>query len=513
MDSTKQPRPTCGPVLAGLVLVLAVLAVYARGIHGPFLYDDLAYVVGNPTIRSLSGALASFGDPAAGDDGHFSDQVYRPLIPVAYALIHAVGGMKPAAFHLALYLLHALNTVLVFVLFRRLTVRGGAAFWAAAWWGLHPVQVESVQWISGLDDVLGGTFVLLTSLLVIADRRYVAWPVFLLGLLCKETSIMAAALVFLLVFFRDDSPPAARFRTAALRTVPFAAMAVGYLIVRAALIGLTQGQGYWGGSVAATIFTMAKGLLVYFRLILLPVSLRINYLFHLEHGMNFASGIGFALILVAGVVAWLAYRRRPLITLGILWFFCFFAPVSNLFPIYALVNERFLYVPLIGVALVGADLVGRIQTHLRFYVVTGFLILVVLAALSFSRVGVWLDEERFWKDIVDKEPGIVGFQTNLGIVYAGQKRYEEAEALFRAVLGRRPNDVEAAANLGQLYLESGRYPEALALYEQLHARRPDDPRFTTGRELVRAAMSGTDPSFDSEKPPDGRLEPGFDPAE
>ena len=471
-----------------LALCAIVLLVYARGLNGPFLYDDAAYVVHNPTIQSPITAIETFGAPTAIDKGEFYWQVYRPIVPVVYSLIHALFGLNPFGFHLVNVLLHALNAILLFLLLRKLNLTLLAALFSAAWWALHPVHVESVQWISGLDDVLGPTLAL-AAILLTFNKKYVhALLCYTLALLTKETAIMAIVPLFALEWFRHPGVVGQKLRRASLVTLPFVAPAAAYVLLRFVLIGLQQDATYWGGSLQSTALTMSKAFLVYVRLIFVPVQLRINYLFPVETGVSLAVALGLAALALCLAVIIYTYKKAPLICAGLVWFFAFLFPVSNLLPIFALVGERFMYLPLAGLALVLADLGSRIRNVKKPMLVAGVLILATLAALSVIRIGVWCDEERFWQDIVRKEPEILGYKTNLAVFYAKQQKYDLAEPLFREVFEKRPKDIEAAANLARLFLDSGQTRQAVVLYEQLCAHRPDNPRFSEGLAQAKSAL-------------------------
>jgi hypothetical protein len=538
------------PLLCAWLVVAASFLLYVRGLNGPFLYDDTFQIVDNPVVRDLGLALRTFGNPSALAINDFVRQSYRPLLPLEYALIHAVFGMHPFGFHLVLALLHALNAAMLFALLRRASGAGPAA-WATAWWAFHPVHVEAVQFASGLRDVSSAMWVLLTLLLLAKRRVAPAVLAFLLALLSKETAVMGAGAIFLGAGLAATGSWRQRLRRAATTAAPFLALAAAYIVLRAATIGVKQMNGYWGGSFGASALTMAKVFLTYLRVTALPVVLRIQYYPSIERGLR-APVVAGLLALTAMIVAgFLAARRRPLPAFGIFWFLLFLLPVSNLTPIVQFMNERFFYLPLMGVAAciawavpflaprrvterrrpagIGKEPPSLPRTPIRGWrrflaVAAGLAVLALLGVLTFQRIGVWLDEEVFLKDIIAKEPLIPGYQRALGEKYelwgrlgdaeqvfekmrerwpdsvefalalsgicAREGRFAEAENVLKEILVRRPHSVSAATALADFLFDRGRFSEALPLYEQLTAAALDDAHVRQRTNEARAALGG-----------------------
>lgn len=489
-------------------LAVLVWAIYAWSLDGPFLYDDPYYVENNPVIRSLGRALATFGDPQAVASELYSEQVFRPLLPVWYALIHAVVGLQPPAFHLVNILIHLLNTWLCFFLFRRLGGRDDAAAWGAALWAAHPAQVEAVASIAGLDDILGLTFVL--AAVLCRQRGKTAAGVFFLalGVLTKETAVIGLPLLFAVSWLTKTDAPGSRLRKAIFTTWPYALPAIGYLVYRSLAIGLTQTQDFWAAENAQKLPTMLHVYLDYWRVILLPIKLRIFYLFDPTAGWNLpALGGAVALAATLWVMILATWRNRPG-ALGWWWFVLFLLPVSNLLPMQTFMNERFLYYPTVGLALL--PVLGTFPAERRGKAIRCLfgVVLVVFAALSIHRVQVWREAEIFYEDIATKEPELIKYRLFLGEVYLEHDKPEKAVATFQAILkarptsekaaGRlafalvqaghveraeallkerlavRPGSETAAANLAEFYYSAGDKPSALGLYQQLHAARPEN---------------------------------------
>jgi len=349
-------------------------------------------------------------------------------------------------------------------------------------------SLESVQWISGLDDVLVGTFLLVTFLLFERGKYIGSLGVFTLALLTKETAVVFPALVFARVLFQDDRPPGKKLKTAFFAASPFLLLAIAFVLVRAKAVGLGQSPDFWGGSPLFTALIMLKAFSVYVRLILFPVALRIGYYFEMEHFLSWTTLAGGACLLAAAVAIATSAGKRPLFAFGGLWFFIFMLPASNIVPIRAIVGERFLYLPLMGIALVLAGILPLGKNKGK-WAGSLFLALLFLLGLGAShRVGVWTNETVFWEDIIRKEPEMFEFKTNLANRLALDKRYERAEELFKQVLEKDPWNVPAASGLAQVFFDTGRLEKSLTLYGQLSAVRPNDPSYRRAKDRILSRM-------------------------
>jgi hypothetical protein len=144
-----QPRPPLA--LPALVLVAAVLFAYGSSLHNGFIWDDPEYVINNATLRTLDGLSRIWFEPGATPQ-------YYPMVFTGFWIEYHLWGLDTFGYHLVNVLLHGLNAVLLFLLCRRLAVPG--AWVVALLFALHPVQVESVAWITERKNVLSLFFYL-----------------------------------------------------------------------------------------------------------------------------------------------------------------------------------------------------------------------------------------------------------------------------------------------------------------------------------------------------------------
>lgn len=428
-------------------LAAAVAACYLSALPYPFVYDDVTHVADNPHLRSLARPLRFFFDPSTvAVTPTPATEIYRPLSTLSHALTLAVFGPAPRGFRLVNIALHAANAMLLFFLVRALlstdpprgralregkTDCGGheappwAALLAALAWAVHPVNVESVTWIVGRSNLLCGLFFLLSLLLrtrgEAAPARRGWWragalAAFALALLAKEHAIVLP----LILIACDVSlvQPGGRRRGAGRGYLAFFKVAAVYLALRLFLIGRMTQRGGWGAGLWEHLALQVVSFATYLRLLALPFRLRLDYVF----APPFGGGGGWFTLSVAAAALYLAalslsLKRRSPYALGLSWIAIALLPVLNILPIKAVVNERFLYLPAMGLSFLiawrlapspGAG--GRDRTA-RALAAAAVLCLGLLAA---RRTGDWESEFALWGDTARKEPRSFIAQVNYG---------------------------------------------------------------------------------------------------
>ena len=189
------------PVWQGGLIILLVFLAYLPALRGGFIWDDDVYVTNNPLLTAPDGLRRiwfSMDSPSQ----------YFPLTYTVFRIEHSLWGLNPAGYHCVNILLHAINALLVWRLLKRLSVPG--AWLAAAIFALHPVQVESVAWITELKSVLSLFFILLTLFCWIEfvgerSKRFWYWLAlvfYALALFSKTTACTLPAALLLILWLK-----------------------------------------------------------------------------------------------------------------------------------------------------------------------------------------------------------------------------------------------------------------------------------------------------------------------
>jgi len=441
------------------VMVAAVAAAYANALGAGFQFDDWNVIVDEPRVQSLAAWWASM--PAI-----------RPLLKLSYACNNSL-GFGPAGFHLINIAIHAINSILAYLLLTRLALREdvgsqervnnraqAVAFFGALLFALHPVQTEAVTYISGRSSSLAALFSMASILAWIDGRaRGRTWLIgfsaalFATGLLVKETS--AVVPLVLLLWECGNLQAAGRFFSRA----PWLHFLVLGLAAAIAISSSTYrhlfNTSFQARGVGANLLTQVDaisyllGQLVRFDRLNADPALRVVTTWTAKLAVEAAALL---LLLVLGAIL---VRRRPAISFGILWFFLWLAPTNSFIPRLDVVNDRQLYLAILGPAWIVAWLLrSRLPTQRGPRLALAIILVLSLGVATYHRNQAYANEIVFWEDVTRKAPHNGRAFNNLGYAYALAARRDDAELAFRRALTLDPGDVRAAVNL-RLLLEGG----------------------------------------------------------
>lgn len=472
-------------VVVSALLALAVIGVFGRAAGHQFLtYDDNEYVTGNPEVRSgltLHGMAWAITATQAHN--------WHPLTWVSHMLDVELYGLDPAGHHMTSVLLHAANTVLLFLLLRRLTRATWRSALVAALFGLHPLHVESVAWIAERKDVLSTFFMMVTLLLYVgwteggkrADYLLVA-TAFSLGLLSKPMLVTLPVLLLLIDFWPMARP------------IPFGRRVVEKL----PLFGLSLASSIitvWaqqrGGAVktleAFSLGTRAANAVVsyarYLGMTLWPQGLAVFYP-HPGSGLPTAQvALASAMLVAITVVAILLLRTRPYVLFGWAWYLVTLLPVIGLIQVGdQAMADRYTYVPLIGpfvAAVWGAcDAVGRwpglAASSLRGPILGAAAcgLVSALGLVAWIQAGVWKDTITLFEHAIEVTHDNYRAEQAVGDGFAVRGEFDRAEPHYREALRIRPADPVVMTNLASLSLHKGRLDEAVALFRDVLRVQP-----------------------------------------
>jgi tetratricopeptide (TPR) repeat protein len=504
-----------------LLMLLVVAAVlYANAVDNQFTFDDHAYIERNPHIRTLDGIGYLFLQPIETGQtlrGH----LYRPFAGLIELVIGTLGGYQPRPFHIANILLYALNGMVLLGLLRR-HLDHRLALVAAAVFVFHPIHTEVVASAVGITELLA--FQLGISSLWLALHRSPTWwrqlpagTCFLLAMLSKETAVVYIVVALLAALYLRIER-SRWLALAAIYTVPL----LIYFALRYHVIGTFFRSPHvefafidnplCAASVADRFVNAIVILVKYLWLLVWPVKLSADYSFNAVPLVPAISLVAVAAVLVHIVllaVAWLARRRQPLISLGILIFYTGILPASNLlFCGGAILGERFLYLPSVGLCLVIGALWQMAVTRLDARWPTALLLLLVVAGgiRTADRNRDWASDLTLFTRAVAACPENAKAHYNLGLLLhdrgdlAGSLEHaeravaiydhyidarillarlqlrlgrpERAEPLLHDSLGLGVEHEDLYVELGNIYIDSGRHREAVELLTRGAANIP-----------------------------------------
>jgi hypothetical protein len=390
--------------LIALALAAVSAAVYAPAVGFAFVnFDDHVYVYNNADIL---GGLSLNGLIYALTTMHLAAN-WHPLTCLSLQLDATLWGNNPAGFHLTNLLLHAANTALVYLALRSLTGAVGRSIVVALLFGLHPLHVESVAWVSERKDVLSLFFGLPTLL---CYRWYTAAPSFwrmlaVAGLLALGLAAKSMVVTLPCVLLLLDYWPLGRMRS--WRRFERLVEEKTLLFL---LVALSCWMTFVAQSYANTVRTLQPGgalvnYATYLGMTLWPVGLTAYYPLPADPRPWWQPAAAGALLVAVTGAAWLLRRRAPYLLVGWLWFLGTLVPVIGLVQMWEITGaDRYTYLPHIGLFLAGvwgaADLAGLLRIPRPVLVGATGLVLLLCAALTRQQLAHWKDSPALCEHLI-----------------------------------------------------------------------------------------------------------------
>ncbi len=476
------------PRIALPLAIVTVATIYIGVLGAPFLWDDRMLVLDQPAIRELRPLADYFLHPfwRASGETVFGRGYYRPLVTLSYALDFRLHGANPAGFHATNLAFHLLDVALVFLLARRRGSSGGMAGLVAGAWGLAPRLTEAVAWVSGRTDVLATTCVL-AALVVFKPtshaRRALAALLVLAGLLCKEVALAAFAPMIVL----EIAAAREHKRTPwVARAAPWTAALAVYAALRVSALAGSQ-SGIVGLFATDRARTVIEALGSYAFDVAVPWLPRIQQGL-LLHPEGWRIGAGALVAILLAIALW----RRPRVpaeTLAWLGLAALgLAPVLHVLPlpVNVVAADRFLYLPLAGLALAAVPALARARARApRATMLAAAAVALSFAPATLARVGQWSDEPAFWTAAAEHTPRVNTLPlVELSNVFYRNAQYADALVGYQSALATIRADAHPlpqarelpTSNSANALAQLGREAEARALRGALAQRDPDVPR-------------------------------------
>ena len=523
------PSPTEGEssfvdarLAAVAIAVLAFLASFTSLRNG-FAYDDVAIVVDNARVHTLSHWWLYFHQaywppPVSGG-------LFRPLVILLYALLWKVGGGAAWPFHAASVALYVATALAVYRLMRLLLPAIGA--WvAAALFAVHPVHVECVGNIVGVSEVLAGLGMTLAVCSYIAARRRDADVIstrttaaicglYVLATLSKEHGLFLPALLAIaeLAAVDDPRPWRARLRTLVPLASALVVLALAYLVARGSIDDVVRGQHFTAtlGNYPWTVrlFTFLQVVPEWVRLLFWPARLSIDYspqetLIPLMWTWTQLPGLLIVLLILPVAVA--AWWRSRTTAFALAWLGVTLAIPSGLLVATGyLLAERTFFTPSVGaMLLVGVAVewvLGRARAHSRAHPVPAratrlglsvavLALLVAGTVFSARRQLVWKDNATAFAQGVKDAP--LSYRTHyaLGGYLFKHGKFAAGERELRAAIRLFPVDPEPMEYLASQYVANRIWQPAIPLLRAAVANRERSPQATTGmRRFARTMLA------------------------
>lgn len=507
-------------VLICLALLLATLAVYSRVRSFDFVnYDDREYVSENSRVQA---GLTSEGFVWAFTSVY--DGNWIPLTWLSHMTDCQLFGLRSGPHHLINVLLHALSTLLLFVLLKQLTGSRWRSAFVAFLFALHPLHVESVAWVTERKDVLCAFFWFLTMWGYV---RYVERPrlgryllvvvSFCLGLMSKSMIItLPFALLLLDVWplrrlqVGRTAPPAKSKPGARSSAAPQPTVA-GLLREKAPLFTLSAGMAVVtfvaqrrGGAVvplqSIPLGTRLENALVsyiaYIAKTLWPTRLAAFYPHPvaLPAWQVIAAGMAIAGM---SVLALRSARRFPYVLVGWFWYLGTLVPVIGFVQVGMQARaDRYTYIPSVGILLIlawgVADVFARWPRSKAVLAGLSAAVCATCLILTWHQIQYWKDSVSLFQHALDVTADNHVAHNGLGVALEEQGRIDEAVLHYQDAIRIRPAYPEAYANLGEAYLRLGRTEDAITQLTQANRLNPRSPEAHISLGIALNTLGKTD---------------------
>jgi protein O-mannosyl-transferase len=506
MTSDHTSRST---LVYSLALLALCLLTFARAVTFEFLsFDDLGYLVKNPHLRfglTWEGVKWAFAFPTIAREA-VSSPFWRPVTYLSHLFDFELFGTRPAGHHATNILLHALNSVGLFVVLKYLTGKVGRSFCVAAFFLLHPFQVETVAWVSARNNLVSAfwLFALLgTHALYVKRKSAVSHNLttifFALCLLSKSAMVAAPFLLLMIDYWPLERT---KLKLSGWKALVIEKWPLFLLSVSSAVTTLYVRPPILKES--TSILQMAQHSAVafgfYLKKTFLPVELTIYDTWANAQPAPWVIPVCGVAVIVISVLVVRAAERKPYLAMG--WFWWLFA----ILPAAALPEpaDRYMYVPIVGIALAATWCAAETflksrQTLARIL----FLVCVFALALSsIKQVSYWKNDFTFFRRILALNPNHYFGNIQLGNAYAREGQVANAMTHYEAANKIAPSRTEPHFNIATLLAAQGDFglarkglgraleiePNNGAIYEQLGMVYQQEERFAEAAATYQKAV-------------------------
>jgi len=492
---TKLPQASGSPEAGGTarevwsardsVLALALLAglllVYYPALHGTPVWDDENHLT-RPALQSWSGLARIWWDLKA-------TQQYYPVTHSLFWVEHRIWGDWYLGYHLVNVLLHWGSALLLVPLLRRLELRG--AWFAAALWALHPVQVETVAWMSELKNTFSGLCYFGAALLYLRYLRErsvavygAALGAFMVGLLAKSVIVTLPAALVVVFYWKHGR---VLWRRDILPLIPFffVGLASGLFTswVERTYIG-AYGSGF-GYSLMERCLIAGRVFWFYLGKLVWPVDLIFSYSrWHISAGVWWQYLFPAAALALVALLAGMRERWGRGTLTAVLYFAITLFPALgfvNVYPFrYSFVADHFQYLAGVAPIVLLAAGMERLRSLWRAsypFAVSAWcgVLLVCAGALSWRQSAIYSDVETLWRATLAANPDSFLAHINMGKILKNKGRIDDAVAEYLEAMRVAPDNADASSSLADISFQAGRMPEAMAEYRKSLQVDPDQP--------------------------------------
>ncbi len=480
-QSKKKPEKTeikgkkkSSSLLALTILVIITFICFSGSLKNEFTnWDDHQYIIENPLVKSLSNENIKeiFTNNVMGN--------YHPLSMLSFAIDYHFFQLNPKGFHATSIIIHLLNVILVFIFFRMLSGQIIVAFITALLFGIHPMHVESVAWVSERKDVLYMLFYMASLCIYMLfirsqNRKWIFYAftifLFLLSLLSKGQAVTLPVVLLLIDYLSKRKFD----KKLLIEKIPFFILSIAF-----GLIAISA-QKEHGAITEIPIFPIidrfflaSYSFLNYILKLIIPIDLSAFYLYPVKTENLFPIIYYLAPFFLFGMFFFIFryLRNQKDFIFGFAFFIVNIILLLQLLPVGgSIMSERYTYLSYVGLFFIIGNTfsktwnssIKKYSNYKYFFAFALFVFTLFLCYATIVRNKVWKNSETLWTDVIKKNPNTVIAYTNLGSYYQKQGKLDIALSNFNEALNLKPDNIESLINRSDVYRVNGQYELSIA---------------------------------------------------
>lgn len=458
-------------IITFFVIVAITFGIYSNGLRNEFIdyWDDNTYITGNDLVKSLGFSnLKSIFSTIFWTD-------YYPVSLLTYAIDYHFWELNPLGYHITNVFIHSMNAFLIFLIIIELTGMAMTAYITAVIFIIHPVNVETVAWISERKNLLSFLFLLISFYLYIRSDRKKQIFFYIASILAYVIALLSKSMVVifpLILLLYDFSFTKKSFKLKIIDKIPFFILSITFSVITVIAFRGSPAFTLYNENLFCRILSMLRIFTTYAGKIFVPVSLNNFYVNYMSFSIfDREVLISIFILMLISYFAYKSYKKDRKIFFCVLWFFLYLLPVSNIIPVSHWMADRYLYYSSFGYSLFLAFMITGDQRNglpeTVFFKLRKFAIpiLVVIIGLysyqTISRNSVWKNSITLWEDCVKKDDRGALAHSYLGGSYMKRGFREKAYVECVKALRINPHRANALANLAYLDMENGLMDNAL----------------------------------------------------
>ncbi len=493
-------------LLPYILLVTLTASAFANTLLNNFVYDDASVIAENPRVFNLHNIRYVFSPlyfkiVGKGKEYAFGEASYRPTATLTYFFDALVFKGTSMGCHLTNLLLHIANVLLLYTLITLLLSSITAGLFGAAFFSVHPIVTESVNAIGFREDLLV-LLGILAGLIVFLKSDKISNPtkqflcdilqcmIFTIAIFSKESAVIYPVLLVAIIYVKKIP-----FRLYKRLLVMLGLVVSFYLIIRFSIMNNPNETPliYPGGYFITNIYTMLKVFYNYIALLIYPMNLLADHQVPAVRDFSYMIALQAGLIMIMVlIVGYFFLRQRKIWSYGIVWFLISLSPVMNIIKIVNISAERYLYVPLAGLALSLAVLFTFLwkRSH-KIFLILIVILIFLYTCKTVARNADWYDTLSLWQSTLRVEPTSHRALSNLATYYFDHEEYRKSISYYLKALEQRASSTDRY-NLANCYAQIGDLQQAEKEFNKSITLDPTHPETYNNLALLLVKMDRYD---------------------